>query len=294
MRLGALCRDEHLVVYAWALMPNHFHILARTGRQPLSASMRRLLTGYVVNFNRRHRRAGHLFQNRYKSIVCEEDPYLLELTRYIHLNPLRAGLVDDLAALNRYPWAGHSALMGEVARDWQEQGLVLGYFGRSPKQARKGYEKFVSDGIALGRRPELVGGGLVRSLGDWSQVKSLRRKGEAVSSDARILGGSDFVDRLLAETEMAQKETLRLFSGKSDLPALLARVAVGEGVEALAVRSGVRKRNVVQARKVLCQIAVRRMGYSGAEVARLLGLTTSAVNRLVSQDEVPEVEGYTS
>lgn len=79
-RLADLCLQENLAVYGWALMSNHFHILAGTGNQPLSTSMRRLLTGYVVNFNKRHRRAGHLFQNRYKSIVCEDDPYLLELT----------------------------------------------------------------------------------------------------------------------------------------------------------------------------------------------------------------------
>jgi hypothetical protein len=89
-----------------------FHILLRTGPTPLSKVMRRLMTGYAVTFNRRHRRAGHLFQNRYKSVVCEENPYLLELIRYIHLNPLRAKLVEDLKALNKYPWTGHSAILG--------------------------------------------------------------------------------------------------------------------------------------------------------------------------------------
>jgi len=95
-RMGDRCDGEALKVYAWALLDNHFHLLARTGKEPLSLNMRKLLTGYVVNFNRRHRRYGHLFQNRYKSIICEDDPYLLELTRYIHLNPLRAGMVKSL------------------------------------------------------------------------------------------------------------------------------------------------------------------------------------------------------
>ncbi|MGD0919811.1 MAG: transposase, partial [Thermodesulfobacteriota bacterium] len=95
-RLQELCRDENLIVYAWSLMTNHYHLLVRTGRQSLSKTMRKLLTGYAVNFNLRHRRNGHLFQNRYKSIICEEDPYLLELTRYIHLNPIRAGIVGKL------------------------------------------------------------------------------------------------------------------------------------------------------------------------------------------------------
>ena len=74
--------------------------------------MRRLMTGYAVTFNKRHRRTGHLFQNRYKSVICEEDPYLLELIRYIHLNPLRAGLVNDLKELDKYAWSGHSAILG--------------------------------------------------------------------------------------------------------------------------------------------------------------------------------------
>ena len=91
-RLGALCEAEALSVHAWALLDNHFHLLIRTGKQRISEGMRKLLTGYVVRFNRRYGRYGHLFQNRYKSILCEEDPYLLELTRYIHLNPVRAGV----------------------------------------------------------------------------------------------------------------------------------------------------------------------------------------------------------
>ena len=291
-RLTALCLAEDLIVYAWTLMSNHFHILARTGRQPLATSMRRLLTGYAVNFNKRHKRAGHLFQNRYKSIVCEDDPYLLELTRYIHLNPLRAGLVDSMSGLNSYPWSGHSALMGTVVGEWQDRETILACFGSDIEKARKGYENFVNDGIALGSRPELVGGGLVRSLGNWSQVVSLHRKGEAVNSDARILGGSAFVDRLFSEAEAKERETLRFLSGKSDLPTILARIAKGEEVEASAIRSGVRKREVVRARKMLCQIAVRRMGYPGAEVARFLGISTSAVNRLVNQDELTESLHY--
>ena len=112
-RLALILEETQTQCYAWTLIPNHFHLLLRTGPTPLSTVMRRLMTGYAVTFNRRHRRAGHLFQNRYKSVVCEEDTYLLELTRYIHLNPLRARLVEDLKSLDKYQWAGHSVLMGK-------------------------------------------------------------------------------------------------------------------------------------------------------------------------------------
>src|SRR4030067_526627 len=151
-RLGLLSEDGYLKVYAWALLPNHFHLLCKTGKAPLARSMRRLLTGYAVNFNRRHNRYGHLFQNRYKSILCQADPYLAELVRYIHLNPLRAKLVADRRELDRYPYTGHSALMGRVKRDWQDTQAVLSCFGRTIRVARRHYRQFVESGIAQERR----------------------------------------------------------------------------------------------------------------------------------------------
>ena len=80
-RLAAILKETGTPCCAWTLIPNHVHLLLKTGRVPLSQVMRRLLTGYAVSFNRRHRRSGHLFQNRYTSILCEEDPYVLELVR---------------------------------------------------------------------------------------------------------------------------------------------------------------------------------------------------------------------
>ena len=111
-RLADVLETTQTQCYAWALMPNHFHLLLRTGPTPISSVMRRLMTRHAVYFNKGHKRSGHLFQNRYKSTVCEEDPYLLELIRYIHLNPLRARLVKDLEELDKYSWSGHSAILG--------------------------------------------------------------------------------------------------------------------------------------------------------------------------------------
>jgi REP element-mobilizing transposase RayT len=92
-RLSEILAETDTPCYAWALMPNHVHFLLKTGLTPIATIMRRLLTGYAGYFNRRHRRHGHLFQNRYKSILCQEESYFRELVRYIHLNPLRAKLV---------------------------------------------------------------------------------------------------------------------------------------------------------------------------------------------------------
>jgi len=291
-RLGNQCLDGNLIVYAWCLLSNHFHILGRTGRPPLARSMKKLLTGYVVNFNLRHKRTGHLFQNRYKSIICEDDPYLLELTRYIHLNPLRAGMVGNLEELKDYRWAGHSAIMGKVERDWQDIDTVLGYFGKGQKAVEK-YEQFVREGIPQGRRPELVGGGLIRSAGGWSQVLSLRRrKGIKVASDERILGREEFIKRLMSEAEEKEKETLRLSRRVPDLATLAQRIIEGEGIEESELRSGTRRRRVVRGRRMLCQLVVGKMGYPGAEVARYLGVTTSSVNRLAVSKETLNLRKY--
>ena len=254
--------------------------------------MRKLLTGYVVNYNRRHKRYGHLFQNRYKSIICEEDPYLLELTRYIHLNPLRAHIVKNLGELNRYQWCGHSGIIGMVKREWQDTVTVLAYFSKRRKRAIEQYEDFVQQGIEAGSRPELVGGGLIRSLGGWSQVLSLRRVGSKVFSDERILGSSEFNQRLFSEAEERGKETLRLSLKLPDLRPLGGEIVTGEGIEENDLRSGSRKRDVVRAKRMFCQLAVKKIGYSGAEVARFLWVTTSPVNRLANSEELPEVSRY--
>jgi putative transposase len=105
-RIGSIFVPSKTPCFAWALMTNHVHLLIRSAIVPLSTLMRRLLTGYAMAFNHRHRRHGQLFQNRYKSILCQEDAYLLELTRYIHLNPLRAKIVPDLKALDKYANTG--------------------------------------------------------------------------------------------------------------------------------------------------------------------------------------------
>mgnify|MGYP002154995327 CR=1 FL=1 len=106
IRFSKLLQETETDCLAWGLLSNHAHFLLRLKRTKLAILMRRLLTSYAVHFNLRHQRSGHLFQNRYKSIVCEEDPYLLELVRYIHLNPLRTDLVKEIRELDSYPWSG--------------------------------------------------------------------------------------------------------------------------------------------------------------------------------------------
>jgi putative transposase len=290
-RLAHLAQDDAMAIYAWALLPNHFHLLCKTKNQPLAASMRKLLTGYVVNFNNRHNRQGHLFQNRYKSIVCQEDAYLTELVRYIHLNPLRAGLVKDLAELSTFPWSGHSALMGQVERPWQDTRSILSFFGTAAG-SRKRYQAFVAQGIPLGRRPELVGGGLIRSLGGWAEVLALRSRGDKQRSDQRIVGDGSFVSEVLSEMDEHERETLKLTAHRMALPSLAEKVCQINHIGLGELRSGSRRNAIVEARQIVSWLAVRELGYSGAEVARYLGVTNSCVTRAASAKKGPESQRY--
>jgi putative transposase len=175
-RLSIILKDTKTVCYAWALIPNHIHLLLKTGKTPLSSVMRRLLTGYAVYYNRRYKRHGHLFQNRYKSILCQEDSYFLELVRYIHLNPLRADIVSDMNGLDHCSFAGHSVIIGKRTNDWQDTDGVLRLFGDTTSVTRRRYRSFIEKGIEEGRRTDLTGGGLVRSSGGWINVAAMRRE----------------------------------------------------------------------------------------------------------------------
>ena len=275
-RVGEIGKATGTRIVAWALMDNHVHLLLFSGSSGLPRFMRRLLTGYAMWFNRRHQRAGHLFQNRYKSIVCEEDRYLLELVRYIHLNPLRSHTVQSLEELDRYPWSGHGVLVGKIRHDWQEKEYVLNQFGRVEKQSIRAYRKFIEEGEGLGRRPELVGGGLVRSLGGWSKVLSMRGRGEEVENDSRILGSGDFVQVVIREAEETIARQVRN-RGAKPIEEIIRRMCRESGVSEKEVSSGSQRRRVSAARAEIACYLSREMGISMAEMARRLGVGTSAI-----------------
>jgi putative transposase len=275
-RVGEIGKATGTRIVAWVLMDNHVHLLLFSGSSGLPRFMRRLLTGYAMWFNRRHQRAGHLFQNRYKSIVCEEDRYLLELVRYIHLNPLRSHTVQSLEELDRYPWSGHGVLVGKIRHDWQEKEYVLNQFGRVEKQSIRAYRKFIEEGKGLGRRPELVGGGLVRSLGGWSKVLSMRGRGEEVENDSRILGSGDFVQVVIRDAEETIARQVRN-RGAKPIEEIVRRMCRESGVSEKEVSSGSQRRRVSAARAEIACYLSREMGISMAEMARRLGVGTSAI-----------------
>ena len=289
-RLADILEETQTQCYAWALIPNHFHILLRTGPTPLSKIMRRFMTGYAVTFNKRHKRSGYLFQNRYKSIVCEEDPYLLELIRYIHLNPLRARLVQDLKELDKYLWTGHSSLLGKrksplipsqpkklnqpnnAEKSLAEKTIedVLLYFGNTKTVARRRYRQFVKNGIDQGKRPELQGGGLVRSAGGNKSGLLGRKKEEREKGDARILGSGNFVTEALA---CAAEEWEDRRDKEIPVSELIEKVAFSLNMRPEVICSSSRKRKIAAARALVCHFAINNLAYSASEVARSLSIS---------------------
>jgi putative transposase len=282
-RLGDILAETQTLCFAWALIPNHFHLLLKTGATPISTVMRRLLTGYAVSFNRRHRRYGHLFQNRYKSILCQEDPYLLELVRYIHLNPLRAGIVNDLRSLDKYRYSGHGVILKKRKYSWQNSEYVLRLFAEKVSTARRRYREYVKKGVSQGRQPELVGGGLIRSLGGWSAVKALRKAGAYMKGDERILGGGDFVENILAQAEENLERKYRLEAEGYDFNMVVDRVAHLMRLKREEVLSPGKYKKVVEARSVICYWAVRELGISQGVLAQKFGITQPAISMAVKR-----------
>jgi REP element-mobilizing transposase RayT len=292
-RLAHLLEETETKCFAWALIPNHFHLLFKTGTVPVAKVMLRLLTGYAVSYNLRHKRQGHLFQNRYKSILCQEDPYLLELVRYIHLNPIRANLVPDLKSLEKYPHCGHGALMGKSKNNWQDIEDVLRLFGKNLSHARRQYNSFVLKGINHGRRDDLTGGGLVRSVGGWKNVKAMRKAKLWQKSDERILGDGDFVEQTLALSQEPLEHKYSLQARGYDIGKAADRVCELLGVKQSDIWAPGKESFRVQARSLLCYWASRELRISQSELSRKFKLSPATISLCVKRGEkIARDNGY--
>ncbi|RPI74987.1 MAG: hypothetical protein EHM45_16245 [Desulfobacteraceae bacterium] len=283
--MGKIAQESDTKIYAFALMTNHAHLLLKSGKTGISTFMRRFLTRYAMAYNRRHNRHGYLFQNRYKSIICEEDTYFMELVRYIHLNPLRAKLVHSLNELDKYPWCGHSAIMGDQNYEWIGGNYVLKWFGNEKDEALKAYREYLGKGIPEGARVDLVGGSLVRALGRWGDVSTKRIKKVKKIRDERILGSETFTNRVLREAEVKVKHQLPQKQLKVELHDVVEKICKKENASISELRSGSRRGKLPGVR---LKIAIRLTGEYGislAEIARQLGITLSAVSKMLSRHE---------
>lgn len=143
--IGEVCDLFNWSIYAWCLMDNHYHFLVKTPDANLSKGMRYLNGVYTQRFNKKESRVGHVFQGRYKAIMVEEEGYLLELSRYIVLNPVRAGMVESA---EQYNWSNYQVVTGQVpCPKWFDKKSILEYFGKPNKIAIQNYMQFVADGV---------------------------------------------------------------------------------------------------------------------------------------------------
>jgi len=216
----------------------------------------------------------HLFQNRYTSIVCEEDAYFMELIRYIHLNPLRARIVKTLEELDNYRWCGHHSVAQQTPLPWYDATYVLRHFG-----SLKAYQPFMREGIEKKHVPDLDGGGLVRSLG--GRANTLQQRNDPVRADVRILGTGDFVKGLLEqETRYASLQERR-----TTMTSLIEHHCNRAGILPQSLQGGNRARNISALRSELAHLLVRDLGISYAEIGRQLGISTSGVSRIMRRRE---------
>jgi REP element-mobilizing transposase RayT len=284
-RLLTILPETSTSCFAWSLMHNHVHLLCRTGKAPIATVMRRLLTGYAISYNHRHKRHGQLFQNRYKSILCQEDSYLLELTRYIHLNPLRAGAVQDIKTLSKYAYTGHAAILGKTIRSWQDTDYILRLFSMKKKVAQRKYLDFVFKGISQGRRPELTGGGLIRSVGGWKAAKALKKGMDRLKGDERILGDSNFVQSVLQASQEKLDRKYQLQEEGYTLKTLSEKVAHLFHLEPSQLFSPTKSPKIVKARSLMCYFAVRELGLTATGLAKKIGLKQPAISISVGRGE---------
>ncbi len=269
-RLETILVDTGTPIYAFCLIPNHFHLLLRRANQPISTVMSRLLTSYAIYFNKRHNRAGHLFQNRYKAIICQEDSYFLELVRYINLNPIRAKLVDTIEGLTAYPFSSHPYIVGRKSAAFFDGAALLSHFSNDRKRAIKSYMDFLEEGLSL--KPDLEGGGLKRSLAitNYPRAKQV--------FDSRILGDSDFVENL-----QGAEEQQNLDGPTADIKDIISAVCIEYNLTKNQLVGNAKRAAVVKARQDLTLRLNRETELSGSQIAAELKITKSAVSRIMAR-----------
>ncbi len=243
---------DHLRCYAFILMTNHVHLLAETGEVPLSRTMQTLQFTYTQYYNRRYRKTGHLFQGRYKAILCDREAYLLELVRYLHLNPARLRQPQDPW---RYPWSSHGAYLGHSGLVEVETLPILEQFHPQVGPARKAYRQFMQEGLKSGHQAKYY---------------------EVV--DQRFLGDERFLAKLQRKTAPHHEATVK--GPKVSFPRLLQAVAEATGYSTDRLVQTGRHRDPVAARAFLVYAAREWSGLSVKEIGRRLHRDPSMISRL--------------
>lgn len=261
LELLARYKDKYsFFLYAYALMSNHVHLLIETRHVALSKILQGIQQSYTIHFNRKYHTVGHLFQGRYKAILCDKDAYLLSLVKYIHLNPVRA---KASVTPEKYPWSSHRIYMRSPADpSLLDAGFVLGIFSQTRAHALRQYKAFMHDGIAVDKEE------IYRTV------------------DQRLLGDEDFVERVKGRFASTIRGTRR--SRQYPLADISKRVESHSGVSLAAMQSKSKSKDVSLGRKIFCH-AAKAFSYRNHEIAGFLGKDPASVTRyLACEDDVKE------
>ena len=195
--------------------------------------------------------------------------------------------------MHRYPYCGHSTLLGRYDRNWQDTDYVLKLFDNTVSKACRGYREFVRKGINQGRRSELAGGGLIRSAGGWSAVNLLRQAGFRQKADERILGDGDFVTSVLKQAGEQLERKYDLKAKGYDFEAVVKRVAELLGMESNQVLTNSKNKQAVRARSLVCFWEFKELGMNQTELAQRFGISQPAVSFAVRNGgKIARTKGY--
>jgi putative transposase len=263
-------------LYAWALLPNHYHLLIRVSDIPLSDMMRRLNSVYARYFSKKYKRHGYLFQDRYKSIVTQDQHYVEEIIRYVHLNPVRASICRNINDLNRYPWSGHSILMGTKLCEFQETAEVLRRFGVSIHAGRNAYYQFIKEGMDERKVPDTI-------------IEAVRRnnKGEenALSPECWVIGDQKFVKKILENDSERRLRVARYRIEGLTLDDIQKKVAKATGVSAENILRRSRGTIASDARKAFAYVSNKLYGFPVKAIGEYLGISGPPVSISIPQGE---------
>ncbi|MBD3278652.1 MAG: hypothetical protein GF388_10150 [Candidatus Aegiribacteria sp.] len=277
-RLSKCINETDVTIYAWALMPNHMHYLIRTGRKPLSKFMHKLLTGHAVYFNKKYDRSGHLFQNRYKSILVQSNRYMLGLVRYIHLNPLNSNLLESMEELDEYPWTGHSCIMETYSNPWQDTSSVLNLFSGHKRTKIKQYRNFLLEKVdSESSENEIYENGsyLMGSAGLLKSGDNKSSSGE--KAQYRILGDYDFAMEVYHRMRFNDRCKLRDRNmDRRSIEVLISYVEDKYNISKTALRSSSKRKVVSNARSLICYVMIEILGMKYVDCGNLLNISPQA------------------
>jgi REP element-mobilizing transposase RayT len=253
--------------YAWTLMSNHYHLLLRTSDIPPGEVMRKINSAYARYYSRTYSRHGYLFQDRFKSIATQDQKYVEEIVRYIHLNPVRAGICTDVNELDTYEWSGHAAIMGSNGNGFQDVKTVLKRFGKEDMNARFLYRKFIEDGLASADN-DIVG-----------QIRENNKGRENIfHTGCWVIGDQQFVRGVMAADKENRLRIARYKREGCDINAVACRIAAKTGIAIDKIRSRGRLTVAAHVRQAFAYICRREMGFPVVEIGRYLGITGPAAS----------------